>query len=224
MSNFQTARLQFVPKAVFCDLDGTLADSMTFLYNVYADFMRKNNLEPTPEEFTGLVGPPISEVVEILQTRYNLTLNTKELYAQYVALFKEYSHKIPLMPGALDFLNHGKSKGTVFYIVTAASKAYVAKFLHVHQLESFFADTITMEDTQFSKPHPAPYQRALQMSTFEPQETIAIEDSSSGVASATGAGIKTFWLVPSDGNTVEWRGDICQVKDWKSVLELVYGK
>lgn len=224
MSDFQTARLHYVPKAVFCDLDGTLADSMTFLYNVYADFLRSFSLEPTKEEFNGLVGPPISEVVEVLKSRYGLSPNPKELFNQYVALFKDYSNRIPLMPGALDFLNHGKAKGTAFFIVTAASKPYVERFIHSHQLESYFKDIVSMEDTSFSKPHPAPYQRALLLSKFEPQETIAVEDSSSGVASATGAGIKTFWIVPEEGETVEWRGDICQVKNWKAVQELVYGK
>lgn len=225
MSDFQTARLHYVPKAVFCDLDGTLADSMSFLYHVYADFMKKHLLEPTKEEFNGLIGPPISEVVEILKERYGIQSSHKELYVYYVTLFKEYSNKIPLMPGALDFLNHGKDKGTEFFIVTAASRTYVERFIEAHQLAEYFKGIVAMEDTSYSKPHPAPYQKALQLSGFRQNETIAVEDSSSGVASATGAGIKTFWII-AQGNAdiVEWRGDICQVQDWRAVQELVYGK
>lgn len=226
MSNQKIAKLPHPPKAVLCDLDGTLADSMAYLYNVYAAFMQHCNLEPTREEFISLVGPPISEVVDLLREKYALTEDPKVLYKHYVAFFKEFSEKVPLMPGALDFLQKGRHLGAHFYLVTSASRAYAERFVQTHELEPYFDGIVAYEDAPMSKPHPAPYLKALTDLNVKSVEAIAVEDSSSGVASATGAGVKTFWLIPHlspEAALIEWRGDICQVPSWKMILELVYG-
>ncbi len=226
MSNLKIARLPHPPKAVLCDLDGTLADSMGYLYNVYSAFMRHRNLEPTKEEFMTLIGPPLTEVVEKIKNKYGLEDDFKTLYRDYSALFREHSDKLPLMPGALEFLHRGKHKGTHLYVVTSASRSYAEKFLDSHGIYSLFHGIVGYEDVPMSKPHPAPYLKALKELEAHAHEAVAIEDSSSGVASATGAGVKTFWLMqnlPQEASLVEWRGDICQVSNWSMILELVYG-
>lgn len=44
------------------------------------------------------------------------------------------------------------------------------------------------DEVSHGKPHPEPYLRAAELLGFAPEETIAIEDSSTGTASAEAAG------------------------------------
>lgn len=57
---------------IFFDLDGTLADSILAMYQVYSNFLAGFNRTGTKEEFEELNGPSLSEIVSVLKTRHQL--------------------------------------------------------------------------------------------------------------------------------------------------------
>lgn len=216
-----------LPSAIFIDLDGTLGDSMTALFTVYHEFLKKFGYAGTKEEFYTLMGPPIAEVIEIIKEKYALQEDSSLLHQHYTSLIKIHLEKVPLMPGAQEFLDACKKRKVPIIMVTSASRSYAKRFIQKNKLENYFEAIIAFEDAPMSKPHPAPYLTALMTAKTSSEDAFAIEDSSSGVASATGAGLRTFWIAPhgaQDHSQVEWKGNICKVQNWPLIQELIYGK
>lgn len=58
------------------------------------------------------------------------------------------------------------------------------------------------EDCEFPKPHPAPYIRALKLAAVGAEEAIAVEDSPSGIRSATAAGLVTIGVRSTQSDEV----------------------
>ncbi|MGB3634309.1 MAG: HAD family phosphatase [Rubrobacteraceae bacterium] len=61
-------------------------------------------------------------------------------------------------------------------------------------LEGAFAPIVYPSEVSATKPDPAPYLEMLDRLGIEADEAMAFEDSSSGIASAVGAGIQTVGI------------------------------
>ena len=68
-------------------------------------------------------------------------------------------------------------------------------------LDKYFRTVVTADDVQRRKPAPDVYLEAARRLGAEPAQSVAIEDSGPGIASATAAGMKTIaiphWLTES---------------------------
>jgi HAD superfamily hydrolase (TIGR01509 family) len=87
-------------------------------------------------------------------------------------------------------------------VVSGALRPEIEAFLERYGLKGDFQFLVATEDTQQSKPDPACYQKAYEQAkalTFQqrlsPEECLAIEDSSEGISSAKGAGLRTLGLL-----------------------------
>jgi len=70
---------------------------------------------------------------------------------------------------------------------TAASKETVRWILKNVGLESFFSVIVTGDDLQFGKPSPEIYLKVMSLADTDPDRTLIIEDSLSGIQSAVAA-------------------------------------
>ena len=61
-------------------------------------------------------------------------------------------------------------------------------------IDLYFEDIITSSDVSAPKPSPAPYQQAMGLVGSFPEETLIIEDSSSGLRSAVDSGAMVVGL------------------------------
>ncbi len=77
-------------------------------------------------------------------------------------------------------------------------------------LHNYFDHVITSEDTGVKKPHPAPFQKALEVLGAKPQETIMVGDwAERDMLGAKNMGIRTAWAKYGDTfNTKESGADI----------------
>ena len=64
---------------LFLDLDGTLADSLGVMREIYERFLAEFGRAGSPEEFDRLNGPSLSDVLEILKRDHYLTPSADEL-------------------------------------------------------------------------------------------------------------------------------------------------
>ncbi|MEK6646104.1 MAG: HAD hydrolase-like protein, partial [Candidatus Firestonebacteria bacterium] len=90
---------------IFFDLDGTLADSIPAMYQVYLDFLNEFNKRGTKEEFEELNGPSLPEIVSILKIRYGLVgdeVSLVDLYKKQI--LDAYKNIVKPMNGAGDIL------------------------------------------------------------------------------------------------------------------------
>lgn len=204
------------------DMDGTLADSIHLLYNVYMNFMEKLGLVPTTEEFSELIGPSLSSILQFLKKKHHLLQEIEELNGIYHSLLEErYNEPIPLMPGSRECLAYAKQKGLRCILVTSASRSLAESFIHHQQLTKDFDFLVTGEMVKKGKPDPALYLIALDKGRITPREALAIEDSLNGVQAAVSANISTLWLSKSSLSSTLNHQNVHVVRTWHEILSLL---
>jgi HAD superfamily hydrolase (TIGR01509 family) len=184
---------------IFFDLDGTLADNLSAMYQIYANFLAEFSLEATKAEFDSLNGPSLREIVGILKQRYGLAPSEEELYRMYEAKLADgYKTLIPAMPSAVEVLEYFSKQNAVLALVTSAPEPLAKNFLQRMQWESYFTAFVFGNEVQHSKPNPEIYRLAIEkvnIANTSPQTKIfAVEDSPSGVKAAAAAGLHTIAL------------------------------
>ena len=81
-----------------------------------------------------------------------------------------------------------------FWLALCSSASRQASFLALRKLEAqeYFQIIVSGDDVQNSKPHPEPYERALEQLQIRADQALAVEDSQSGFQSAIAAKIPTI--------------------------------
>ncbi|MCU0425052.1 MAG: HAD family hydrolase [Candidatus Kapabacteria bacterium] len=180
---------------IFFDLDGTLADNLAAMYQIYANFLAEFSLQATKEEFDSLNGPSLREIVSILKKKYALEPSEEELYRMYEdKLADGYKTLIPPMPHAQEILQFCHTHGAVLALVTSAPQPLATSFLQRVQWMKYFSAFVFGNEVKQSKPNPEIYRLALEKVGSPKQHLVAVEDSPSGVKAASAAGLYTIAL------------------------------
>ncbi|MCB1135293.1 MAG: HAD family phosphatase [Chlamydiia bacterium] len=209
-------------RALLFDLDGTVADSVPVLYEVYRGFLAQFALEGSREEFARLNGPSILEGIAYLRKKHSLAHSTEELYAGYCSLFRDsYAGVLKPFPGTEDFLRFLAEHEVKLALVTSAPRLVEETFVTAQGLSSYFQEIVTADDITNSKPHPEPYQKALSLLDVPAEDALVVEDSVHGVHSGLAAGIPTVMIQhrPADGLAPE--GVLAVVNSWAQLRRVI---
>jgi HAD superfamily hydrolase (TIGR01509 family) len=178
-------------KALLFDLDGTLAETDSLHLPTWVDVLRPHGIE-VDERFyrEAISGRSNLKVVEDLLPDLSIEEGRKLTDAKE-ASFRERAHELEPLPGLLDFMKEAKNRGLSLALVTNAPQENVEAILLALELREFFDVVVLSDEVGPVKPDPAPYRAALEKLGIRPEEALAFEDSTSGIASAVGAGIPT---------------------------------
>ena len=178
-------------KALLFDLDGTLAETDSVHHPTWADLLKPHGYDIDwafyQERISGRLNPDI--VAELLPD-----LSDEEgraMIEEKEADFRERAVALEPLPGLVDFIGMGKGLGLEVALVTNAPKENVLAVLRALGLDEAFETVILADDVGIGKPDPAPYRAALSGLGVSAGESLAFEDSPSGIASSIGAGIPT---------------------------------
>ena len=207
-------------KAILVDMDGTLADGMGLLFQTYLKFLNRYGYEGTEEEFKKIVGPAIPEVLATLKLKYDIPKSVPDLLEEYHQILREiYISKVPLFPGALEFIQYINQTSLKLVMVTSADREFAMEFLRSHQIESYFDSVITPEGLAYSKPASDIYERALEQLQITPDEAVAIEDSPNGILAALGADIYTIQIRHQNSAQIFHHEHCLPITGWYDVLK-----
>ncbi|WP_440055216.1 HAD family hydrolase [Pseudoalteromonas sp. T1lg65] len=179
-------------KAVLFDFDGTLVDSETLHYESWKQVLEPYRVHYDEatfcDEFSGV---PTLQAAAILNQRHGLQRSAEDLCTEKNDLFVKTaaSLKPKLMPFAKDIVELAAQQYRLA-LVTGSSRAEALPVLEYYGLTDYFQVIVTKDDVENPKPHPEPYLRALSLLELPSQEGIAIEDTSTGLQSAKGAGLR----------------------------------
>lgn len=181
-------------KALLLDLDGTLAETDSLHLLTWAKALGPHDIE-VDEEFykeniSGRLNP---DVVEDLLPHFSEEEGLQIAEAKEVD-FRGKAGDLTPLPGLMDFLDKARGKGLKLALVTNAPEKNVRALLGGLNLDDAFDTKVLAEDVGAGKPDAAPYLAALNALGLTPEETIAFEDSSSGIISARGADIPTVGI------------------------------
>ena len=207
-------------RAFFADLDGTLADSVHVLRNVYGEFMRRMGQPQSDSEFEGLKGPPLVEVVSQLRATHRLSASQSELECLYHELVDAAYARVAAIPRALEVLSAASEAGWVVGVVTSNGTARTRAWLQRTQLLPHVDFVVSGDDVSRGKPDPEPYRLALERAGADPGSSIAVEDSLQGAVAARAAGLRTF-LIDGSGERPFRQQGMCGIRSLSELLPVL---
>jgi HAD superfamily hydrolase (TIGR01509 family) len=181
-------------RALICDLDGTLADTLPGLVAVYERFVTSLNGVPSADEFARLNGLVIADVVRTLCRTHGCDARPDDLVQRYEDAIDRNYQSAPARPGARELLEAAQANGWKCAVVTSGRRDRAGRWLTGAGLDGVVDTLVTGDDVSRGKPDPEAYVLALERLRAEPATSIAVGDSEAGAAAALGAGMRTYYL------------------------------
>ena len=186
---------EWMPKAVFFDMDGVIFDSMPRHAKAWSEAMALEGLPFSEYQVYLQEGRTGSGTVTDVFLAHGRGVPSEEdikrIYANKSRLFDAFGDPIP-MRGMTEVLEKVKSLGLEIYIVTGSGQASLLDTLNHYFPNTFCKEKmVTAYDVKKGKPDPEPYLMALEKAGLQPNEAMVVENAPLGVRSAKGAGIFT---------------------------------
>jgi HAD superfamily hydrolase (TIGR01509 family) len=202
-------------RVLLFDLDGTLAETDSMHLPTWVDILGPYGIEVDEGFYKERIsGRSNSKIVEDLLPDLSAE-DGQELADAKEASFRERASELEPLPGLLNFLREGQHFGLRMALVTNAPEENVGAILLALELREFFDEVVLSDEVGSVKPDPAPYKAALDKLDVVPEEALAFEDSTSGIASAVGAGVPTVGIASTQApRTLKDAGAFMVAKDF----------
>ena len=202
-------------RALLFDLDGTLAETDSLHLPTWADALRPHGVEIDEHFFRqNISGRSNAKIVRELLPDLSAE-DARDLTGTQESSFRERAHELEPLPGLVDFMEEGRRRGLALALVTNAPWENVEAVLLALELRELFDEVVLSDEVGPVKPDPAPYRAALERLGVAPAEALAFEDSTSGIASAVGAGIPTVGIASTQApQTLEETGAFMVAEDF----------
>ena len=182
--------------AVVFDMDGTLLDTELVFKEIVWDVTRTLGFEMTHEVHGRMVGSSHEATSRLLTEAYGATFPYEIFDAECRRLMHgRMADAVPVKPGVRELLGELKARRIPLAVATSSRSPHALTHLGTAGLLDVFQAIVTRDDVVHPKPHPEPYLTAARHLGVHALDCLAIEDSMSGVASASAAGMQTI-MVP----------------------------
>ena len=202
--------------AVIFDFDGIIVDSEPLHFRAFNEVLEPQGKTISWADYCDTyIGFDDRDAFKTLFKVYKEKLSAsdlKALIARKADILQEYINNgeaVPL-PGAVELVKSVPVRLPVA-LCSGALRSDIEPVLEKLGIGNAFSVMVTAEDTDKSKPDPAPYRLALQKLGIKDASTaLAIEDTPAGIFSAKGAGLKVLavtnsydreYLMEADGVT-----------------------
>lgn len=190
-----------IPAAVLWDMDGTLIDSEKLWTVSLTELMHSIGGVLTPALRQSLVG---SNMDATLRSMFGF-LDRSPSPAEYAAAGAFLTNRtmelfragLPWRPGAREALRAVRSAGMPMALVTSTERQLTEIALDTIGREFFDVSVCGDEVDGQNKPLPEPYRKAARLLGVPPGDCVAVEDSTTGAASAESAGTAVL-VVPCE--------------------------
>lgn len=178
-------------KAVIFDLDGTLIDSMWVWCEVDKEYLSSFGIMVPERLHEAIEGMSFSQGATYFKEQFGIEDNVEDICAQWNRMaFQMYVERVPMKPGAYDFVKKIRSMGMKTAIATCNSTQLVESVLKVHGLLGDFDAIVTDDDVPEGKPNPQIYLEAASRIGIEPSSCLVFEDVAMGILAGKGAGME----------------------------------
>lgn len=183
--------------AILFDLDGVVIDSEPVHEEAKRIVFARHGIEVPDSLFDQYKGKTDWDIVAHVVHEYaNGKITVDELLAQKQQAFRELASKVPLVPGALDFIRAAKQ---VYRLALTTSSTPRNQGIAFDQFDlwQYFETIVTAVDITRPKPDPEPYLITCKKLNVSPDACLVIEDSVNGVLSGRTAGCTVAGLTTS---------------------------
>lgn len=180
-------------QTVIFDMDGVIVDTEPVHQYAYYQHFKELDIEVSPELYASFTGNSTRNVFQKLKEVFHLTDDVEKLILRKRSLFNEAFDTKPdlyLIEGVEKLIKDLHASGMELILASSASKGTIERVFTRFNLHPYFTHKVSGEDFPKSKPDPAIFVHAAQLSMYPITNAVVIEDSTNGVAAAKGAGLK----------------------------------
>lgn len=175
--------------ALLFDCDGTLADSMPIHYRAWRATLDPLGLDFPRETFDAWGGTPAREIVARLAEAQGRTLDAHSVAEEKEELYLTYLDRVDRIEPVCLVAERAAQEGRVVACVSGGRRAIVEHTLDLIGVRSIMHAVIGAEDYARGKPFPDPFLAAARKLGVDPAECLVFEDTGTGEAAATAAGM-----------------------------------
>ncbi|NBL65133.1 HAD-IA family hydrolase [Flavobacterium sp. NST-5] len=179
-------------KTVIFDMDGVLIDTEPVHYQVSNQHFKNLNIEVPDELYHTFTGSSNKMIYQKIKNHFNLSQDITNLIGDKNHLFFDAFAKdtrLSLMPGVKDLIIELHQNGIQLIVASSSEMEIIDLVFDRFGLNPYFSYKISGNDFPESKPNPAIFNKAVELSNHQKTECIVIEDSTNGIAAAKAAGI-----------------------------------
>ncbi|PXA97383.1 haloacid dehalogenase [Nostoc sp. 3335mG] len=181
--------------ALLFDIDGTLVESdplhLEAFNRAFAPYGHSFDRERFGRELQGLANEAIGARFlpdETPDRQWEIMMSKEALFRELASGGVEPVH------GLFDLLDWADELGLPMIAVTNAPRPNADLLLDSIGARGRFRDVVIGDELEHGKPHPLPYLEGLRLLGADPANSVAFEDSRTGIRSATSAGIATIGM------------------------------
>lgn len=189
--------LNFKPKAIIFDLNGTMIDDMKYHTLAWHSIMNDDlgaslTYETVKKEMYG----KNHEVLERVFGKHKFSVEEVEkLSFDKEKRYQEgYFPHLALIDGLDKFLGKAKEKNIAMAIGSAAIPFNIDFVVDGLNIRDYLTAIVSADDVLTSKPDPETFLKAAEALGIEPDDCLVFEDAPKGVESALNAGMKCIVL------------------------------
>jgi HAD superfamily hydrolase (TIGR01509 family) len=181
-----------LPAAVLWDMDGTLVDTEPYWMRAEIELVTEFGGTWTHDDALRMVGMGLWDAAEVFRVA-GVDLPADAIVERLTERVREQlaQHGVPWQPGAQALLKQIRDAGIPTALVTMSVRSMAEDVVGAIPFAAF-DELVTGDEVAAPKPHPEPYLAAAGRLGVDIGDCIAIEDSPTGLASATSAGAVTI--------------------------------
>ncbi|WP_042221657.1 HAD family hydrolase [Oceanobacillus manasiensis] len=212
-------------KAIIFDMDGVIVDSEILDYKFQKEFILKEGGSTNEEELSELIGKSYNDLYGNMLKLIGNKCSMKDLIDKFTIFIEQRYEEINYISifreDILGILSYAKSKKIKLAVASSSPEKHIHRILKECNIFTYFDIIVSGENFPESKPNPEIYLHTLNKLKVSPQESIAIEDSYSGILAAKAAKIPVIAYeenrMPVDQSMADFTG-----QDMKKILRLIH--
>jgi HAD superfamily hydrolase (TIGR01509 family) len=179
-------------KTVIFDMDGVIVDTEPVHNYAYYKHFAELNIDVSKEMFTTFIGNSTRNTFQKLKDLFPIEHEVEDLIQRKRALFNDAfdsKEDLYLIEGVEKLIQDLHRNGMQLIVASSASKVTIERVFNRFNLHQYFTHIVSGEDFPKSKPDPAIFIHAADLSVAPKENCIVIEDSTNGIKAAKAAGI-----------------------------------
>jgi HAD superfamily hydrolase (TIGR01509 family) len=178
--------------AVVFDMDGVLIDSEQAWSDAREELARETGGSWAPGTQERMMGMSSPEWSRFMRDELGVPLEPSEISQAVVdRLERRYREHLPLLPQARGAVERLAERWPLA-IASSSNRPLIDLVLSLARLDGAFRATVSSEEVRRGKPAPDVYLEAARRLGVQPEECVAVEDSTNGITSAAAAGMRVI--------------------------------